>query len=133
MFFYELYDKSYYPRIWIPYTILWLDKDEEGRPRHINKDRLTIPIVNIPLTSSEQNDLTKLIWYLILWIILIALQVVTILITPVWVILDAVFLVFWFWVIIGTFLYQSRNMAMGKLANCGFELELCEIFRNIGR
>ena len=113
MFFYELYDKAYYPRIWIPYTILWLDKDDEGRPRHKNKDRLKIPIINIPLTSAEQNDLTKLIWYLILWIILIAFQVVTIVLTPVWIVLDIIFLIIW--LIIGTFLYQSRNMAIGRI------------------
>lgn len=127
VFTYELYEKGYYPRFLLPFTMLWLEKDEDGNPKHVDFD---LNIGGVSLTPREQDNLTKLLWYWIFWVLCIIAQFGTFGLFALWMVSYSVFLLFWWF--LGTLLYQSRNLAVGKISVMWYQTWNSVVFEELG-
>jgi len=107
VFICELIGQRYYPQLWIPFTILWLESSGSGNPKHVDFD--------LPLTYESQESLGKVIWFFVLWAIALFAQVLTFGFTVLWCVGYVVFLLLWLF--LGTLLYQSRNLAVGNISS----------------
>ena len=117
MFIYKLFHMKAYPRLmkFVGVEIMngqhiWLSVSVDGFPL-INGERST-------LSYEEHDGIEKLAWYWLLWLLLIAFQVIFILSSIVWHIIALVLLVVWLF--IGLFLYQTKMLAIGKVWNVWF-------------
>ena len=117
MFVYKLIRMGAYPHLvkFVGLEIMhdkhiWLGVSPEGFPL-INGERST-------LLHKEHDSIDKLMWYWVLWLLLLAFQVMFLVICFVWYFLVAVLLVVWLFV--GFTLYQTKMLAIGKVWNAWF-------------
>lgn len=127
VFTYELYEKGYRPYFLIPFTVLWLETNSDGNPKHVDFD---LNIGGVSLTPSAQDSLTKLLWYWIFWGICIAVQAATLVFLLVWVVMYSCFIILWWF--LGTLLYQSRNLAVGKISLMWYSTWNPVVFEELG-
>lgn len=121
LFFWRLIELGAMPDYFkIPFPLnrwsptIWLTQ-RKGRPMYA-----VDPTIRIQPAFEEHDSFPKVAWYIIYWCVLIALQLVTIVISIAWAVMNfAVIMLAWFYV--GVFLYQTKLMSVKSIASFWFE------------
>lgn len=108
VFVYELMREGNIPVFtYLPYTVLWLGVSKGNVP--------TVSGQPILVKASDDNATQSIhiLQLVVLWPSMLLLQAVTLCITLVWILLYFIFMLFW--ITVGSILYHSRTLAVGKI------------------
>ncbi len=97
----------------------WLSMDPAGHPLYIVRHRYKVTYRNIGFHFAEHESIPKLVYFVLSWVILIILQVVSLFPFYLWCLLLTPYFTFLF--ITGVFAYQFKFMSFSSVWNLWFK------------